>query len=193
MSAWGSCPQQVRWTRSTSWYGTLLKGTSAMLWKGLAPLLISAHFPIFLVHSWDFNVFCRCPWLMVELITVFCYCDRRNINGMPRCSLWEGSSGPRSLEMATDSGFQTSFARQNCCPITSFAFITICVLTDLFTSLWVNLRSICACWLKKKPAGLLEKHHRKLFCCSWEAAAMAASSRSLSILPSRRKCHTGIP
>lgn len=117
----------------------------------------------FLVHSWDFDVFCQCPWLTVEQITVFCYCDRLYINWMQRCCLWEGSSGPRSVEIAKDSGVQTSFARQNCCPVKTFAFITICVLTDLFTILWVNLRSICACWLEK-PAGLLEKQHRETGC-----------------------------
>lgn len=117
----------------------------------------------FLVHSWDFDVFCQCPWLTVEQITVFCYCDRLYINWMQRCCLWEGSSGPRSVEIAKDSGVQTSFARQNCCPVKTFTFITICVLTDLFTILWVNLRSICACWLEK-PAGLLEKQHRETGC-----------------------------
>lgn len=30
----------------------------------------------FLVHSWDFDVFCQCPWLMLALITMFSYCDR---------------------------------------------------------------------------------------------------------------------
>lgn len=75
-----------------------------------------------------------------------------------------------------DSGVQTSFACQNCCPVTTFAFITICVLTDLFTSLWVSLRSICACWLEK-PAGVLEKHHQETVLQRWGGSGDGSISK----------------
>lgn len=65
----------------------------------------------------------------------------------PISGLGEGSSSWRSVDISKDSGVQTSFACQSCCPVTTFAFITVYPLTDLFTSLSVNLRSICACWL----------------------------------------------
>lgn len=113
----------------------------------------------------------------VELITGFCYWDRLSINWSRGVAFGRGL---RPKVCGNHQAFQGSYII--CTPKLSrhkFAFITICVLTDLFTSLWVNLRSICACWLEK-PAELLEKHHRETVLlrrgCSCRIAALVRNS-----------------
>lgn len=52
----------------------------------------------FLVCNWDFDVFLPCPWMMVKLITTFCYCNHTLIG------CWAVATGNAPVSFCRENG-----------------------------------------------------------------------------------------